>query len=54
MSHRPKNKVTKLGDKYVIKINSHDWWCDMIFIQLVVFFASPRQGLGIKHAQLVG
>jgi hypothetical protein len=30
------------GGQYVIKRISHGLWCDMIFIQLVVCFLSPR------------
>jgi hypothetical protein len=42
------------GGKYVIKRISHGLWFDMIFIQLVVCFLSPRQGSGIDNTQLVG
>ena len=44
----------KMVLKYVIKRISHGLWLDMIFIQLVMCFLSPRQGLGIENTLLVG
>jgi hypothetical protein len=38
----------------MIKRISHGLWFDMIYIQLIVCFISPHQGLGIENTQLVG
>ena len=38
----------------MIKRISHGLWLDMIYIQLIECFLSPRQGSGIENTQLIG
>jgi hypothetical protein len=44
---RMKSTKTSLCDKKISQV----LWCEMIFIQRVVRFLSPRQGSGIENTQ---